>query len=128
MNGRRVGIIFIFKVSEENDCKMCCYENYSTSGGCLVRPCGCTGSDQIAPDKAVILFATFTGTVFQCSGTAQGLFTEKAVHMHILFQPNLMASDEYKRGERTEQLGDSPKTEFQVRPRSRKINVCSGNR
>ncbi|PSN49299.1 Coronin-2A [Blattella germanica] len=29
-------------------------------------------------------------------------------------QPNIMAVDEYKRGERTEQLGDSPKTEFQL--------------
>jgi hypothetical protein len=35
--------------------------------------------------------------------------------MHILFQPIIIASDEYKQGERTEQLGDSPKTEFQVR-------------
>jgi hypothetical protein len=64
MNGRRVGIIFILKVSEENDCKMCCYENYTASGGCLVHPCGHTGSDQIAPDKAVILFATFTEKLF----------------------------------------------------------------
>ncbi|XP_023721225.1 coronin-2B isoform X2 [Cryptotermes secundus] len=32
----------------------------------------------------------------------------------LFAQPNIMASDEYKRGERTEQLGDSPKTEFQL--------------
>jgi hypothetical protein len=64
------------------------------------------------------LFATFTEKLFLYSGTGQGLFTEKAVHMYILFQPNIMVSDEYKRGERTEQLGDSPKTEFQVRPYS----------
>jgi hypothetical protein len=64
------------------------------------------------------LFATFTEKLFLYSGTGQGLFIEKAVHVYILFQPNIMASDEYKRGERTEQLGDSPKTEFQVRPHS----------
>ena len=37
------------------------------------------------------------------------------VHVHLIFQPNIKTSDEYKRGERTEQLDDSPKTEFQVR-------------
>jgi hypothetical protein len=64
------------------------------------------------------LFATFTEKLFLFSGAGQGLLTEKVVHVYILFQPNIMASDEYKRGERTEQLGDSPKTEFQVRPHS----------
>lgn len=47
--------------------------------------------------------------------TAWISFAEEMVQMHILFQPAIIASDEYKRGERTEQLGDSPKTEFQVR-------------
>jgi hypothetical protein len=65
---------------------------------------------------AVVLLSIFTEKLFQYSGTAQGLFTEMVVHVHVLFQPNIIASDEYKQGERTEQLGDSPKTEFQVRP------------
>jgi len=32
----------------------------------------------------------------------------------LFAQPNIKTSDEYKRGERTEQLDDSPKTEFQL--------------
>lgn len=40
---------------------------------------------------------------------------EQMLHVHLIFQPNIKTSDEYKRGERTEQLDDSPKTEFQVR-------------
>jgi hypothetical protein len=70
---------------------------------------------RFASDKAVVL-SIFTEKLFQYSGTAQDLITEMVVHVHVLFQPNIMASDEYKRGERTEQLSDSPKTEFQVRP------------
>ena len=36
------------------------------------------------------------------------------IQLVLLFQPNIMTTDEYKRGERGEQQGDSPKTEFQV--------------
>jgi hypothetical protein len=54
MNRRRAGIIFILKVSEKNDCKMYCSENYTASGGCLVHLCGLAGSDQVAPAKAAV--------------------------------------------------------------------------
>lgn len=49
------------------------------------------------------------------SGTDLIALNEQMVHVHLIFQPNIKTSDEYKRGERTEQLDDSPKTEFQVR-------------
>jgi hypothetical protein len=49
------------------------------------------------------------------SGTDLIAINEQIVYMHFIFQPNIKTSDEYKRGERTEQLDDSPKTEFQVR-------------
>jgi len=49
------------------------------------------------------------------SGTDLIALNEQMVHVHLIFQPNIKTSDKYKRGERTEQLDDSPKTEFQVR-------------
>jgi hypothetical protein len=88
---------------------MCYSENYTTSSGYLVL------LHLFWPDLLQIRQLSYY-PYLQNSGTAQGLFTELVVHVHVLFQPNIMASDEYKQGERTEQLGDSPKTEFQVRP------------